>query len=100
MRRTLNRKWLTQFRQYLKTHISYTLNKQNIYRLGRIDNAEQPLENQKIGPLRICTNSKDEKWEIVKRIDGLKKLGVFAKTDMNEEERDADFQLYQTLIKT
>lgn len=36
----------------------------------------------------------------MKRINGLKKPGIFVKTDMNKEEREQDFQLYMTLKKT
>lgn len=85
-------------------HLSKCIDQKNMYRLGRpkvTSGADQSQhENSKPRPIKISTTSKEEKWEIVRRINGLKKGGVFAKLDMTKEERAEDFQLYKTLMKT
>lgn len=84
---------------FSECHMSYKLDPNKIFRLGRI-NDENSQGGQKVRPLKICTTSKEEKWEIVKRVNNLRKSKVFAKLDMTKEERDEDFRLFQTLKKT
>ena len=56
------------------------------------------VEN-KVRPLRLSTCSASKKWDILKRINALRKRGVFARLDLNKEERESDFRLRQQLIQ-
>ena len=69
-----------------------------MYRVGK-KNTCSDVSDSKPRPIKLCTQSKDEKWEIIKRINGLKKGDIFAKLDLTKAERLEDFQLYQTLKK-
>ena len=62
------------------------------YRLGK-----KSSDSTKVRPIRICTDLKDKKWDIMKRINALKRPGVFARRDLNKEEREKDFQLRKQL---
>lgn len=83
---------------FSECHLSKVIEKKNMYRLGGISE-ESDLKDKKPRPIKICTESREDKWEIVRRINSFKKGGIFAKLDMSKEEREEDFQLYQTLKK-
>jgi len=75
--------------------ISRELNSESIFRLGSLDEEKK----DRIRPLKVCLDSRREKWDILKEINSLKKPGVFARLDLSPEERESDFQL-RTELKT
>lgn len=73
-------------------HVSQSVNAKNLYRLGKIDQSKTTAR-----PVRLCTESSDKKWDILKKINQLRKGGVFARLDLNEQDRKEDFRLRQEL---
>jgi hypothetical protein len=73
-------------------HVSQSVNAKNLYRLGKIDQSKTTAR-----PVRLCTESSDRKWDILKKINQLRKGGVFARLDLNEQDRKEDFRLRQEL---
>ena len=61
------------------------------YRLGKKSDSEKPR------PVRLCMDSKSKKFDLLKRINSLKKDGIFARRDLSKEEREEDFRLRQEL---
>lgn len=81
-------------------HLTTKVERQNLFRLGKVENIKTTDQGAKIPrPLKLCTESREQKWDILKRINGLKIKGIFAKPDLNKEEREADFQLRTELKK-
>jgi len=81
-------------------HLTTKVGKENLFRLGKMENVKTNDHGEKVPrPLKMCTESKEQKWDILKRINGLKLKGIFAKPDLNKEEREADFRLRAELKK-
>ena len=68
----------------------------NLFRLGSLDKVKEGRSR----PLKLCTSSRVEKWDILKRINSLRKSGVFARPDLSLTEREEDFRLRQELKKS
>ena len=75
-----------------KCHSSKQVTPQSLFRLGKINE-----ETNRSRPLKLCTDSPADKWEILKRINSLNITGVFARLDLSREEREVDFRLRQEL---
>ena len=81
-------------------HLLAKIEKQNLFRLGKVENVKSNEQGKKpLGPLKLCTVSKEQKWNILKRINALKLNGIFAKPDLNIKEREVDFRLRAELKK-
>jgi len=81
-------------------HLTTKVEKENLFRLRKMENVKTNDHGEKVPrPLKMCTESKEQKWDILKRINGLKLKGIFAKPDLNKEEREADFRLRAELKK-
>jgi len=74
--------------------VDLSLDKSNIYRLGRYD-ATKHTERPR--PLRLSTKSESQMWDLLSRINGLKMPGVFARKDLTKKEQDEDFRLRKEL---
>jgi len=48
-------------------------------------------------PVRLCAETKPKKWDLLKRINSLKKDRIFARLDLDAEEREEDFCLRKEL---
>jgi len=82
-------------------HLHNKIEQQDVHRLGRVDNIKVGKQGRNLPrPLKLCTKSRAEKWEIIKRINQLRVQGIFAKPDLTKEEREADFWLRMELKKT
>lgn len=82
-------------------HLPNKITQTDIHRLGHVNNIKVDSQGDKIPrPIKLITESKGVKWEILKRINHLKKQGIFTKPDLNKTEREADFCLRQELKKT
>lgn len=82
-------------------HINIKLKQNDIYRLGRVENMKTDGDNKKIPrPLKVITESREQKWDILKRVNSQRIQGIFAKPDLTREEREADFHLRTELKKT
>ena len=56
------------------------------YRLGRKrDNGDRLI--------KVCLDSEEKKWEVLKRINSTKPSGVFSNLDLTQEERELQFKL-------
>lgn len=71
---------------------SASLNKSQVIRLGA-------KADKKHRPIKICLNSENEKWEMIKRINHKKPNGIFARLDLDKEQQKQDF-LLRTELKT
>lgn len=81
-----------------KCHLSTNIEQHYVHRLGRVDSKKANNQNgAKPRPIKICTNSNETKWDILKRINDLKEQGIFAKPDLTKKEQEADFRLRQEL---
>ena len=48
-------------------------------------------DNKKIPrPLKVITESREQKWDILKRVNSQRIQGIFAKPDLTRAEREAD----------
>ena len=83
---------------FKECHLSQIVNEKNMCRPGKKNTCSDASDSKPMH-IKLCTQFKDEKWEIIKRINGLKKGDIFAKLDLTKAERLEDFQLYQTLKK-
>ena len=75
-------------------HLTTTVNKDSLFRLGQYDQKEK---TNKCRPVKLCTDGKHKKWDILKAINDLKKPGIFARLDLNKSEQEEDFRLRQEL---
>ena len=75
-------------------HMQVSLNKTTVqnHRLGQ--------KSGKNRPVKVQLSDEKEKWEMLKRLNGLNLRGVFGRLDMNRDERKQDFALRQELKKT
>ena len=71
-------------------HIDLELKTTAITRLG-------PVVQGKNRPIRVTMEDEGKKWEILKRINAARVKGVFARLDLNKEERVRDFALRKEL---
>jgi hypothetical protein len=58
-----------------------------------------PKKEGKTRPVRLRLSSESQKWEFLRRINGKRLQGVFARLDLNREEQESDFLLRQELRK-
>jgi len=71
-------------------HIHTTVDKNTLFRLGKHDKSGKH-DNPK--PVKLCTDGKSKKWDILVAINKLKRPNVFARLDMSKEEQEEDFRL-------
>jgi hypothetical protein len=72
-----------------KCNIPPIIDNSKCYRLG-----PKPTDSKGRGrPIRLCTDSKSIKFDLLKRLNALKISGVFARKDLNQLEREEDFRL-------
>lgn len=71
-------------------YLDFEATPSNTYRLGKVIPG-------RARPIRICTGSEFEKWEMLKRINGLHHPQVFARLDLNKQEQEQDFLLRKQL---
>lgn len=92
---------LDKVQQLVKNcHLSMEIKMQDMHRLGKFENIKTDKNGLKIPrPIKLCIDSKERKWDILKRINALRVKGIFAKPDLTHEEREADFQLRTELKK-
>lgn len=57
-------------------------------------------EESKKRPLRLKLSSENEKWEVLKSINKARVPGIFARLDLNSDQRKQDFLLRQELRQT
>lgn len=74
---------------YSKLDITST----TLHRLGK-------PEDEKKRPIRLKLSSENEKWDILKSINKSKVNGIFARLDLNSEQRKQDFLLRKELRET
>lgn len=74
-------------------HIHTTVDKDSLFRLGKYDNDK----SDKCRPVKLCTESKTKKWDILKAVNDLRKPGVFARLDLSKVEQEEDFRLRKEL---
>lgn len=87
--------WVQQVNRIIgDCHVDLSLDKSNSYRLGRFDSTKH---TERPRPLRICTKSEGQMWELLSRINSLKVKGVFARKDLTKEEQEKDFRLRKEL---
>ena len=67
--------------------------KNNTARLGRVNESGAR-------PVRLSYRTAGDKWDALKRINSRKEEGLFARCDLNAEQRKEDFQLRQKLKTT
>lgn len=77
-------------------HINTTLDKGTMFRLGRYDENKTDTDS-KPRPVKLCTETKHKKWDILKAVNELNKPGVFARLDLSKAEQEEDFRLRKKL---
>lgn len=70
--------------------LKHSVSKDNLTRLGQ-------KKEDKPRPIRLSLSSQSEKWEFLKRINAQRVRGIFARCDLDKEERKKDFLLRQEL---
>lgn len=78
-------------------HIDLKLDSRNSYRLGKYDPSKH---TERPRPVRICTISETQMWELLSRINQLKLPGIFARRDLSKQEQEQDFRLRKELKET
>lgn len=77
--------WIQQVDNIIKEcHVDLSLDKSNIYRLGRYDATKH---TERPHPLRLSTKSESQMRDLLSRINGLKMLGIFARKDLIRKNR-------------
>jgi len=77
-------------------HADLSLDKSNIYRLGKYDATKH---TKRLRPLRLSTKSESQMWDLLIKIIGLKMPGVFARKDLTKKKQGENFQLRKELKK-
>jgi hypothetical protein len=70
--------------------MNISIEKSSCFRLGQ-------KTSPKSRPVKLILSSEAEKWEVLRRINSIKPLGIFARKDLSKEEQEADFVLRQEL---
>jgi hypothetical protein len=71
-------------------HLDITVTNDNMYRLGKIHEADGNIKRR---PVRLIASSETQKWELLKRINSLKYEGIFARLDLSKEDQQKDLAL-------
>ena len=72
--------------------LNITVEAKDVARIGIIK-----VDSKYPRPIRLVTPSVDRKWDILKRVNGMKVRGVFARPDLNRVEQEADRILREKL---
>lgn len=81
-------------------HLNIDIQLQDVHRLGKFENIKTRENGEKIPrPIKLCLDSRERKWDILKRMNSLGANGIFVKPDLTPEEREADFRLRTELKK-
>ena len=86
--------WIKQVNQILADCHTDLKTNENTHRLGNYDSQKHSARPR---PVRLNTKSETQKWELLKRVNGLKIRGVFARLDLSKEDQEKDFRLRKEL---